>query len=77
MFVIVTLLKVLFLIVCVLLVAGVLFSHQKSEGLSGIMGGMSQSSRGVRGMDQGMRRIINYLCAAFIVLAFIVDLIGV
>lgn len=40
--------------------------QQKHEGISGIMGG-TQSSRGIKGMDEGMRKIINYVGIAFFV----------
>ena len=72
-----TLLKVIYIVICALLIMGVLFSQQKSGGLSGIMGGMYQGMRGVKGMDEGMRRGITWLGLAFVGLAVIIDLLGV
>jgi protein translocase SecG subunit len=52
--------------ICVVLIILVALMQQKHEGLSGIMGGM-QSVRGIKGMDEGMRRIITYTGVAFFV----------
>jgi protein translocase SecG subunit len=76
MFIVVNLLKVLHLILCVVVVVGVLFMNQKSEGLSGIMGGMSQSMRGVKGMDEGMRRFITWMGGALIISSILLGMLG-
>ena len=72
----VTIIKVIHLILCVLLIGGVLFMNQKSEGLSGIMGGMSQSMRGVKGMDAGMRRMITNIGIAFGITSVVLGVLG-
>lgn len=77
MYIFVSFLKVVFLLTCVVLIFGVLFMNQKSEGLSGIMGGMSQSMRGVKGMDEGMRKFVTTTGVVFVVLALIIDIIGI
>jgi len=69
------LLKVIHLILCILVVGGVLLMHQKSEGLSGIMGSSSYSSRGAKGMDEGMRRLITWFGAGLIGMAILLDVI--
>ncbi len=53
--------------ICIVLIGLVALMQQKHEGISGIMGGSSQSSRGIKGMDEGMRKIINYMSVAFFV----------
>jgi protein translocase SecG subunit len=69
-------LKVLQLVFCVLVVAGVLFSSQKSEGLSGIMGSSSYSARSAKGMDEGMRRTITWLGVGLIANSILLGIIG-
>jgi protein translocase SecG subunit len=71
----ITTLKVIHIVLCVLVVMGVLFMNQKSEGLSGIMGGTSYSSRGAKGMDEGMRKMITWLGAGLLLSAVILDII--
>ncbi|HDS29833.1 MAG TPA: preprotein translocase subunit SecG [Firmicutes bacterium] len=70
------LLKFIHLILCVVIIVGVLFMNQKSGGLSGIMGGMSQSMRGVKGMDEGMRKFITYVGIALFASAIILGVLG-
>ena len=53
--------------VCITLIMLVALMQQKHEGISGIMGGGAQSTRGIKGMDEGMRKIINYVSVAFFV----------
>ena len=52
--------------ICIALIMLVALMQQKHEGISGIMGGM-QSVRGIKGMDEGMRRIITYTGMAFFI----------
>ncbi len=70
-------LKFVHLFLCVVVIGGVLFMNQKSEGLSGIMGGMSQSMRGVKGMDEGMRRFITWAGGLLFLSAIIQGVIGI
>lgn len=77
MFVFVNFLKVLQLIFCVLVVGGVLFSNQKSEGLSGIMGSSSYSARSAKGMDEGMRRAITWFGVGLIANSILLGIIGI
>jgi protein translocase SecG subunit len=53
--------------VCCVLIALVAMMQQKHGGISGIMGGGSQTTRGIKGMDEGMRKFINYMSIAFFV----------
>jgi protein translocase SecG subunit len=69
-------LKIVHLILCILVIFGVLFSHQKSEGLAGVMGGSSYSTRGMKGMDEGMRRLITWLGAGLIVSSILLGVLG-
>lgn len=69
-------LKFAHLVLCVVVIGGVLFMNQKSEGLSGIMGGMSQSMRGVKGMDEGMRKFITWAGGLLFLSAIIQGVIG-
>jgi len=55
----------LHVVVCVVLIGLVALMQQKHEGISGIMGGGAQSTRGIKGMDEGMRKFINYMSIAF------------
>jgi len=72
----ISLLKIIHIILCVLVVAGVLFMNQKSEGLSGIMGSSSYSARSAKGMDEGMRRIITWLGVALFVSCILLGIIA-
>ncbi|MCK4720497.1 preprotein translocase subunit SecG [bacterium] len=73
----VTFLKVLQLVFCILVIGGVLFSSQKSEGLSGIMGSSSYSARSAKGMDEGMRRTITWLGVGLIANSILLGIIGI
>jgi len=77
MYIFVNLLKGIHFALCIIIIGGVLFMNQKSEGLSGIMGGMSQSMRGVKGMDEGMRQFITWMGAAFFASAIVLGLLGI
>ncbi len=55
------------LIICTVLIVLVALMQQKHEGISGIMGGASQSTRGIKGMDEGMRKMITYVGFAFFI----------
>jgi protein translocase SecG subunit len=69
-------LKVLHIVLCALVILGVLFMNQKSEGLSGIMGSSSYSARSAKGMDEGMRRMITWVAGLLIASALLLDLIA-
>jgi protein translocase SecG subunit len=68
--------KIIHVILCVLVIFGVLMSSQKSDGLSGMMGSSSYSTRGMKGMDEGMRRTINWLAGGLIVSAIFLGVLG-
>ncbi len=55
----------LHVVICVVLIGLVALMQQKHEGISGIMGGGAQSTRGIKGMDEGMRKFINYMSIVF------------
>ena len=69
-------LKILHVVLCVLVIFGVLFSHQKSEGLAGVMGASSYSTRGMKGMDEGMRRLITWLGVGVIASSILLGVLG-
>ncbi len=77
MFIFAGIVKVLHLLLCAVVVLGVLFSDQKSGGLSGIMGGMSQSMRGVKGMDEGMRKFVTGAAIALILTSVFLGITGI
>lgn len=60
-------LLVIHVAIAVILIVLVAVMQQKHEGISGIMGGAGQSTRGIKGMDEGMRRFITYMGVAFFV----------
>ena len=77
MSILINLLKIIHIILCVLVIFGVLMMHQKSEGLSGVMGQSSYSSRGIKGMDEGMRRMITWLGIGLLATSVILGILGV
>jgi protein translocase SecG subunit len=77
MVIFVDVLKVLHIALCIAVILGVLFMNQKSEGLSGIMGASSYSTRSAKGMDQGMRRMITWLGAGVVFSCIVLGIIGI
>ncbi|MBQ8815126.1 MAG: preprotein translocase subunit SecG [Lachnospiraceae bacterium] len=70
-------LTILFLLVCVALVALVLFQEGKSAGLSGALSGGSEtfwSKNKSRSVEGKLENITKILGAAFIVLAIVLNL---
>jgi protein translocase SecG subunit len=76
MSILINLLKIVHIILCVLVIFGVLMMNQKSEGLSGVMGQSSYSSRGIKGMDEGMRRMITGLSVGLVVTSVVLGVLG-
>ena len=72
----VKLLQIVHLILCGLVITGVLLMHQKSEGLSGVMGSTSYSTRGIKGMDEGMRKLITRLGIALLCTTILLGYLG-
>ncbi|MFH0802893.1 MAG: preprotein translocase subunit SecG [bacterium] len=69
------LLLAVYFLVCVGLVASVLMQTTKSEGLSGTIGGSTQSVfRGSKGFEEKMDSITSYLAWAFLGLSFVIAL---
>jgi protein translocase SecG subunit len=69
------LLLAIYFLVCVGLVGAVLMKTTKSEGLSGTIGGATQSVfRGSKGFEEKMDSITSYLAWAFLALSFIIAL---
>ena len=62
--------------ISVVLIVLVAIMQQKHEGISGIMGGGMQSVRGIKGMDEGMRKFITYIGIAFFVSCIVNSFIG-
>lgn len=77
MIVVINILKIVHIILCIAVVAGVLMVHQKSEGLSGVMGQSSYSTRSIKGMDEGMRKLITRLGIALVVSAVLLGILGI
>jgi protein translocase SecG subunit len=68
--------KIVHIILCISVIFGVLMMHQKSEGLSGVMGASSYSTRGMKGMDEGMRTMISWLCIGVLFCAILLGVLG-
>jgi len=63
-----------YFLVCVGLVAAVLLQTTKSEGLSGVLGGGTQSVfRGKKGIEERLAEATNYLAVSFIVLSLLLS----
>ena len=77
MAIIINVLKIIHVLLCISVILGVLFMNQKSEGLSGIMGGSSYSSRSAKGMDHGMRQTITWLGGLMILSSIVLGVIGI
>ena len=66
-----------YFVVCVGLVVAVLLQTTKSEGLSGVIGGTSQSVfKGKKGFEDRLQEITNYLAIGFVVLSLIMSLVA-
>lgn len=69
------LLLAVYFLVCVGLVAAVLMQTTKSEGLSGTIGGSTQSVfKGSKGFEEKIDNITSYLAWAFLALSFVIAL---
>ena len=77
MIIFVDVLKVIHILLCISVILGVLFMNQKSEGLSGMMGMSSYSTRSAKGMDHGMRRMITWLGGGVIFSSILLGIIGI
>ena len=72
-----TLLVILYILVCVALVFFVLIQTTKSEGLSGVIGGATQSIfRGKKSVEEKITHWTTYFAAAFVVLSIIIALVA-
>jgi preprotein translocase subunit SecG len=68
-----TILLVVYFIVCLGLVVAVLLQTTKNEGLSGMMGGGSQSVfKGKKGFEEQLQQITNFLAITFVVMSLLV-----
>ncbi|GEM_PF-684798 len=66
-------LQLFYCVICIGLIAAVMLQTTKSEGLSGMMGGASQSIfRGKKSFEEKISTITTYLAAAFIIGSFVI-----
>ena len=68
---------VLYVLICIVLVALVLFQESKSQGLSGSINGIAETYWGKnkgRSMEGTLVKITKYLAIAFIVIAAILNI---
>jgi len=66
-------LQLLYSVICIGLIVAVMIQTTKSEGLSGMMGGATQSIfRGKKSFEEKISTFTNYLAAAFIIGSFII-----
>ena len=70
-------LMVIYLLVCIGLIAIVLNKNTKSDGLSGMLGaGANQNSyHGKKSFEENMNTAANYLAVSFIVLSMVISLV--
>jgi protein translocase SecG subunit len=53
----------------------VLLQTTKNEGLSGVLGGSSQSMfKGKKGFEETLQEVTNYLAVSFVVMSFLVSI---
>ncbi len=71
-----TIMLVIHVAISVVLIILVAVMQQKHEGISGIMGGGATSTRGIKGMDEGMRKFITYVGFGFFMSCIIFSLIS-
>ncbi|HXE73830.1 MAG TPA: preprotein translocase subunit SecG [Candidatus Nitrosotenuis sp.] len=68
------LLMFLYLLVCAGLIFAVMSQTTKAEGLTGLMGGATQSVfRGKRSFEEKLSTLTNWLAGAFIVLSIVIS----
>ena len=66
-----------YLLICIGLIIAVLVQTTKSEGLSGVIGGATQSIfRGTKSIEQKLNQFTTYLAVAFIVLSIAISFWG-
>lgn len=66
--------KLLYFILCVVLVLLTLFQNRRSEGLGAAITGQTESSRGAMGREEKLAQIIRNLSWAFLIASFFVAL---
>lgn len=70
-----TILLVVYFVICLGLVMAVLLQTSKSEGLSGIIGGSTQSVfKGKKGLEERLSEFTNYLAIAYVVMSLLVSI---
>jgi preprotein translocase subunit SecG len=68
----ITVVRVLHIISCVVIILAVMFQTTKSEGLTGTIGGKSESTFKRGGLDDLLERITTYGAVFFFVLSAVV-----
>lgn len=72
-----TILLFIYFLICLGLVLSVLLQTTKSEGLSGIIGGSTQSVfKGKKGFEEQLQTITNYLAVGFMVMSMLVTFLA-
>jgi preprotein translocase subunit SecG len=74
--IIITILQVVYCIICVALVVIVMTQTSKSEGLSGMLGGSTQSIfRGKKSFEEKLNTITTWVAGGFIIGSFVIFMI--
>lgn len=67
--------KIVYLLICIVLVVLTLFQNRKSEGLGAAITGQTDSSRGAMGREEKLAQLIRDVCWTFLISSFFVALI--
>lgn len=67
--------KVIYFIICIVLVVLTLFQNRKSEGLGAAITGQTDSSRGAMGREEKLAQLIRDVSWVFLISSFFVALI--
>jgi protein translocase SecG subunit len=67
--------KIIYLLVCIVLVVLTLFQNRRSEGLGAAITGQTDTSRGAMGREEKLAQLIRDVSWAFLISSFFVALI--
>jgi preprotein translocase subunit SecG len=71
----ISILQIIYFVVCIALIAAVMLQTTKSEGLSGMMGGSTQSIfRGKKSFEEKVSTITTWVAGAFVIGSFLIFL---
>jgi preprotein translocase subunit SecG len=73
--IVISILQIVYFVVCIALIAAVMLQTTKSEGLSGMMGGSTQSIfRGKKSFEEKVSTLTTWIAGAFIIGSFLIFL---